>query len=63
MRPDNLSGRWKITAMDVSDQAYVDLVVPGFIAFEVEEDHVVGRFQFGTVAGWMDGLPPARGGT
>ncbi len=54
MTSADLVGRWKITKMDVWDQVYVDLVVPGFIAFEVEDRHLLGQFQFGTVKGWMD---------
>jgi hypothetical protein len=54
MKHDDLLGYWKITKMDVWDQAYVDLVVPGFIEFEMEDDHLMGQFQFGTVVGWLD---------
>src|SRR6266481_2353229 len=54
MTHDDLLGFWKITKMDVWDQAYVDLVVPGFIEFEMEDDHLMGQFQFGTVVGWLD---------
>ena len=55
MKPDDLIGYWKITEMDVWGQAYVDLVVPGFIEFEMEDDHLLGQFQFGTVLGSLDG--------
>ena len=41
--------------MDEWDQDYVDLVVPGFIEFEMEDDHLLGSFQFGTVSGSLDG--------
>ena len=34
MKNDDLIGYWKITKMEVWGQAYVDLVVPGFIEFE-----------------------------
>ena len=51
---DDLIGYWKITKMEVWGQAYVDLVVPGFIEFEMEDDHLMGQFQFGTVVGWLD---------
>jgi hypothetical protein len=54
MKNDDLIGYWKITAMDVWGQDYVDLVIPGFIEFEIENDHLLGRFQFGTVVGWID---------
>jgi hypothetical protein len=48
-----LIGYWRIRKMDVWDAAYVDLVVPGFIEFEMEAD-LMGQFQFGTVSGWLD---------
>lgn len=51
MRTVDLIGYWKITKMDEWDQDYVDLVVPGFIEFEMEDDHLLGSFQFGTVSG------------
>jgi hypothetical protein len=51
---DDLIGYWKITKMEVWGQAYVDLVVPGFVEFEMEDDHLMGQFQFGTVVGWLD---------
>ena len=54
MTNDDLIGYWKITKMDVWGQAYVDLVVPGFIEFEMEDVHLMGQFQFGTVVGWLD---------
>ncbi len=47
-------GYWRITKMDVWDTAYVDLIVPGFIAFDMEDDHLMGQFQVGTVKGWLD---------
>lgn len=47
-------GYWKITRMDEWDSAYIDLVVPGFIEFEMEEGRLMGSFQFGTVRGWLD---------
>jgi hypothetical protein len=54
MKNDDLVGYWKITKMEVWDQTYVDLVVPGFLQFEMEDDHLLGQFQFGTVVGWLD---------
>ncbi len=51
---DPFIGHWKITRMDEWDSAYIDLVVPGFIEFELEEGRLMGSFQFGTVAGWLD---------
>jgi len=47
-------GSWKITHMETWAQDYVDLVVPGFIEFKPEDDHLMGTFQFGTVSGWLD---------
>jgi hypothetical protein len=47
-------GYWKITHMDVWAQTYVDLVVPGFIEFTLDDDLLMGSFQFGTVSGWLD---------
>ena len=47
-------GYWKITEMEVWASAYIDLVVPGFIEFAIEDDQVMGSFQFGTVVGWLD---------
>ena len=50
----DLIGYWKITKMEAWGQTYVDLVVPGFIAFEREDGQLMGQFQFGTVTGWLD---------
>jgi hypothetical protein len=55
-------GYWKITEMEVWAPSYIDLVVPGFIEFEQEDDHLVGTFQFGTVSGWLDCRLGDRGG-
>jgi len=46
----NLSGKWRITEMDLWDQAAIDLVGPAFIEFKGEG----GRFRFIAVDGWMD---------
>ena len=40
--------------METWAQDYVDLVVPGLIEFTYEDDLLMGRFQFGTVSGWLD---------
>lgn len=40
--------------MDEWNAAYIDLVVPGFIEFEMEDGQLMGSFQFGTVRGWLD---------
>ena len=47
-------GYWKITEMETWAQTYVDLVVPGFFEFAIEDERLVGSFQFGTVVGWLD---------
>lgn len=47
-------GSWKITYMERWGQDYVDLVVPGHLTFESDDDHLLGSFQFGTVVGRMD---------
>jgi len=44
-------GTWRIIEMEQWDQDYIDLVVPGYIAFR--EDNL-GEFQFGTVHGDID---------
>ena len=55
MKNDDLDlSYWKIMRMEVWGQAYVDLVVPGFVEFEMEGDNLMGQFQFGTVVGWLD---------
>ena len=53
IRDADLVGYWKITKMEIWDQAYVDLVVPGFLD-EMEDGYLMGQFQFGTVVGWLD---------
>jgi len=57
------SGRWRITHMDMWEQQFVDLVVPGFIRFEGDE----GEMRFIAVRAWLDvrfseadGLPTAE---
>jgi len=52
--PAAFLGYWKITHMETWAQHYVDLVVPGFIEFTYEDNLLMGRFQFGTVSGWLD---------
>ncbi len=38
--------------MEVWDQEYVDLVLPGYVEFDnVDDGHLTGGFQFGTVSG------------
>lgn len=52
--PSAFLGYWKIAWMEVWAQKYIDLVVPGFIEFTIEDDQLLGSFQFGTVVGWLD---------
>ena len=47
-------GYWKITDMEVWAPKYIDIVVPGFIEFNYEDDLLTGKFQFGTVSGELD---------
>lgn len=47
----DLTGRWRITSMELWDTDTVDLVEPGFIEFDRDG---TGRFGFIAVAGWMD---------
>jgi hypothetical protein len=56
-KPSAFLGYWKITHMETWAQHHVDLVVPGFIEFTYEDDLLMGRFQFGTVSGWLDCRP------
>jgi hypothetical protein len=51
-------GRWRITYMEEWDQDYVDLVTPGFIEFNQDDS---GKFQFGTVRGFLDCRVEKRG--
>ena len=44
-------GTWRIIEMEQWDQDFIDLVVPGYIAFR--EDHL-GEFQCGAVHGDLD---------
>lgn len=44
-------GTWRIIEMEHWDKDYIDLVVPGYIAFDQDN---LGEFQFGTVRGFMD---------
>lgn len=43
-------GRWPIAEMDLWDKDAIDLVVPGFIAFNGEE----GEMRFIAVRAWLD---------
>ena len=44
-------GTWRIIEMEQWDQDYIDLVVPGYIAFREDQR---GEFQFGAVHGDLD---------
>jgi hypothetical protein len=44
-------GTWRIIEMEQWDKAYIDLVVPGYIAFREDNQ---GEFQFGVVHGDLD---------
>jgi len=50
MKP--FAGKWRIVEMEVWDQDYVDMEVPGFIRIGSDG---TGRFQFGLVSGDIDG--------
>lgn len=45
-------GKWRIVEMEVWDQEYVDMEVPGYIRIDSDG---IGRFQFGLVSGDIDG--------
>jgi hypothetical protein len=47
-------GYWRTTHIETWAQDSVGVVVPGFIEFKPEEDHLMGTFPFGTVSGWLD---------
>lgn len=44
-------GTWRIIEMEQWDKAFIDLVVPGYIAFREDNQ---GAFQFGAVHGDLD---------
>ncbi len=45
------SGTWRIIDMEAWDQDYIDMVMPGYIAFD---DTDSGEFHFEAVHGFMD---------
>lgn len=45
-------GKWRVVDMEIWDQDFVDMEVPGFI--EINDDET-GSFQFGAVVGNIDG--------
>ena len=46
-----LTGKWRITGMDLWDAEFIDLVEPGYIEFDAGGG---GRFVFGAVQGGLD---------
>jgi hypothetical protein len=54
------TGKWRIVDMEVWDQDYVDMVVPGYIRIGSEG---TGQFQFGLVSGDIDGRVEQCGNT
>jgi len=46
----SISGKWRITEMDVCDREAIELVGPAFIEFQAQG----GQFHFIAVDGWMD---------
>ena len=57
-RTNPFLGRWRVVAMEQWDRDYIDMVVPGYIAFEKDN---LGHFQFGTVQGELDCPVEAQG--
>lgn len=47
----SFTGNWRITEMEVWDQDYVDMEVPGYIQIG---SGGIGQFQFGLVSGDID---------
>jgi len=47
------AGKWRIVEMELWDQEYVDMEVPGYICIG---SGGTGQFQFGLVSGDIDGL-------
>jgi len=46
-----LNGQWRIVEMEIWDQEYIDMEVPGHFTFH---KNASGHFQFGLVQGEMD---------
>jgi hypothetical protein len=46
------AGKWRIAEMEVWDQDYVDMEVPGYIRIGSDG---TGQFQFGLISGDIDG--------
>ena len=58
MAKTNISGKWRITEMDLWDQEAIDLLGPAFIEFK----RGGGQFRFIAVDGWMDCRQGQRNG-
>ena len=58
MAKANISGKWRITEMDLWDQKTIDLLGPAFIEFK----RCGGHFRFIAVDGWMDCRQGQRSG-
>jgi hypothetical protein len=54
------TGKWRIAEMEVWDQDYVDMEVPGYIRIGSDG---TGQFQFGLVSGDIDGRVEQFGST
>ena len=50
MAPTNISGKWRITEMNLWDREAIDLIGPAFIEFKGQR----GQFRFIAVDGSMD---------
>lgn len=50
----SFNGRWRIIWMEMWDQEYVDMEVPGYVAVDVQGD---GEFHFGIVHGYFYAEP------
>jgi hypothetical protein len=44
-------GKWRIIEMEMWDQDYIDLIIPGYFSFDGDD---LGDFQFGSVKGQID---------
>jgi len=44
-------GKWRIIGMEMWDQDYIDLTIPGYFSFDGDD---LGDFQFGSVKGQID---------
>jgi hypothetical protein len=54
------AGKWRIAEMEVWDQDYVDMEVPGFIRIDSDG---TGQLRFGLVSGEIDGRVEQCGNT